>query len=126
MLWTGTGEVLWTGDEVLLCVEDCMVPDTGVTASPNLLFLWKHSENRQKKECGSSFLGGGWFAERLLRRVGGTARAGIGIPDECDALDDLLPGGLEPRVFVGLGRHLEECCVWKNVGLSECYCLWRC
>ena len=41
-------------------------------------------------------------AECLLRRVRGTARAGIGIPDEPDSIDLLAPRALKPRVLVRL------------------------
>lgn len=34
--------------------------------------------------------------------------AGIGIPDEGDSVDELLPRALEPRVLMLFGRHVES------------------
>jgi hypothetical protein len=62
--------------------------------------------------------------QSLLRRVRGfAADAGVGVSDEGDPLDDLLPRGLDPRVLAGL-RHCVQSIVCVRVlcvkSVSEC------
>lgn len=79
-----------------------MVPESGLAAAQIYSGSGKTLETDKKRVAILFFVVVEW-SRALLRGVRGSARAGIRVPDEGDALDDLLPRGLEPRVLVRLG-----------------------
>jgi hypothetical protein len=105
--------MLCVSEERVLCVEDCMVTDSlSLVLIKFTLALVKSLETDKKKEWCALFLFFSFFfflvwVILLLRGVRGAACADIGISDECDSVDDLLPRALDPRVLAGL-CHFES------------------